>query len=113
MSLESVRAFLAEKAPDVTIVELGRASSTMTLSAEWNIAPAQIAKTLALKVGDRNLLVVACGDSRLDRKKVRSALQGHPRMLPPEEVEASPGTLSAECARSAWPRLCPCTSMPG
>lgn len=91
MSLESVRAFLAEKAADVTIVELARASSTMTLSAEWNIVPSQIAKTLALKVGDSNLLLVACGDSRLDRKKFRSALGGDPRMLPPEEVEALTG----------------------
>ena len=47
MSLESVREFLAENAPDVVIVELGRASSTRTLSAQWNIAHAQITKTLA------------------------------------------------------------------
>jgi prolyl-tRNA editing enzyme YbaK/EbsC (Cys-tRNA(Pro) deacylase) len=91
MSLESVRAFLAEKAPDVAIVELGRSSSTMTLSAEWNIAPAQIAKTLALKVGDRSLLLVACGDSRLDSRKVKAELGGKARMLPPEEVTAITG----------------------
>ena len=91
MSLESVRAFLAENAPDVTILELARASATMTLSAEWNIAPARIAKTLALKVGNRNVLLVACGDSRLDRKKVRSELGGELRMLPPDEVEALTG----------------------
>ena len=91
MSLETVRAFLADKAPDVKIVELEIASSTMTLSAEWNILPAQIAKTLALKVRDRNLLLVTCGDSRLDRKKVRSTLGGDPRMLPSEEVEALTG----------------------
>ena len=91
MSLESVREFLAENAPDVVIVELGRASSTRTLSAQWNIAPAQITKTLALKVGDRSLLLVACGDSRLDRKKIKSELGGSPRMLPPEEVTALTG----------------------
>jgi prolyl-tRNA editing enzyme YbaK/EbsC (Cys-tRNA(Pro) deacylase) len=91
MSLETVRAFLAERAPDVTIVELGRSSSTMTLSAEWNLAPAQIAKTLTLKVGDRNLLLVACGDSRVDAKKARSALGGKARMLPAEEAAALTG----------------------
>jgi len=91
MSLESVRAFLAERAPEVTIVELASSSSTMTLSAEWNIAPAQIAKTLSLRVGERNLLVVACGDSRLDNKKVKAELGGKARMLPAEEATALTG----------------------
>jgi prolyl-tRNA editing enzyme YbaK/EbsC (Cys-tRNA(Pro) deacylase) len=89
--MESVRAFLAEKAPDVTIIELERSSSTMTLSAAWNIAPAQIAKTLTLKVGDRNVVLVACGDSRLDNRKVRSELGGKARMLPPEQAAALTG----------------------
>ena len=68
MSLESVRSFIAEHAPDVDIVALDRSSETRTLSAAWNVAPAQIAKTLTLKVGERAVLVVACGDSRLDNK---------------------------------------------
>jgi prolyl-tRNA editing enzyme YbaK/EbsC (Cys-tRNA(Pro) deacylase) len=91
MSLESVRAFLAETAPDVSIVELGTSSSTMTLSAEWNIAPAQIAKTLSLRVGERNLLLVACGDSRLDNRKIKSVFGGKARMLPAEEAAALTG----------------------
>ena len=91
MSLDSVRAFLAEAAPDVKIVELERSSSTMTLSAAWNVVPAQIAKTLSLRVGDRNLLLVACGDSRLDNKKAKSQLGGKARMLPAEEATALTG----------------------
>ena len=31
--------------------------------------PAQIAKTLSLRVGDRYLLVITRGDARLDNKK--------------------------------------------
>lgn len=91
MSIESVRAFLAERAPDVTIVELARSSATATLAAEWNIKPAQIAKTLSLRVGERNLLLVTCGDSRLDNRKVKAALGGKARMLPPEEAAAMTG----------------------
>jgi prolyl-tRNA editing enzyme YbaK/EbsC (Cys-tRNA(Pro) deacylase) len=91
MSIESVRAFLAEKAPDVTIVELQASSATMTLAALWNIKPAQIAKTLSLRVGERNLLLVACGDSRLDNKKVKAVLGGKARMLPAEEAAALTG----------------------
>ena len=91
MSLESVRAFLAERAPDVAIVELESSSSTSTLSAAWDIAPAQIAKTLALRVGERRLLLVACGDSRLDNRKVRSELGGSAKMLRPEEAASLTG----------------------
>jgi prolyl-tRNA editing enzyme YbaK/EbsC (Cys-tRNA(Pro) deacylase) len=91
MSLESVRAFLAEAAPDVEIVELERSSSTMTLSAAWNVAPAQIAKTLSLRVGERSVLLVACGDSRLDNQKAKAQLGGKARMLPAEEATALTG----------------------
>lgn len=91
MSLESVRAFLAENAPDIAIVELGTSSQTMTLSAAWGLKPAQIAKALALRVGDRNLLLMACGDSRLDNKKAKSVFGGKAKMLPPEEAAAITG----------------------
>jgi prolyl-tRNA editing enzyme YbaK/EbsC (Cys-tRNA(Pro) deacylase) len=91
MSLESVRAFLSERAPDVTIVELPQASSTTTLSAAWEIAPAQIAKTLSLRVGDRSLLLVACGDSRLDNRKAQAVFGGKTRMLPAEDAAALTG----------------------
>ena len=91
MSLDSVRAFLAEKAPDIAIVELTRSSATMTLSAEWNIKPAQIAKALSLRIGERNVLLMTCGDSRLDNKKVKAALGGKARMLPPDEATAVTG----------------------
>jgi prolyl-tRNA editing enzyme YbaK/EbsC (Cys-tRNA(Pro) deacylase) len=91
MSLESVRTFLLERAPDVTIFELPQASSTLTLSAAWEIAPAQIAKTLSLRVGDRRLLVVACGDSRVDNRKAQAVFGGKTRMLPPEDAAALTG----------------------
>jgi len=91
MSLQTVRAFLAEHAPDVEIVPLDFNSETMTMSAAWNIEPAQVAKALTLKVGDRNVLVVACGDSRLDNQKLKAALGGRARMLPADEAAALTG----------------------
>lgn len=91
MSLDSVRAFLAGNAPDIVIEELARSSATMTLSAEWNIKPAQIAKALSLRVGDRNVLLMTCGDSRLDNRKIKAALGGKARLLPPDEAAAITG----------------------
>jgi prolyl-tRNA editing enzyme YbaK/EbsC (Cys-tRNA(Pro) deacylase) len=91
MSVESVRAFLATKAPDVEIVPLEFGSETMRLSAAWNIAPAQIAKTLTMRVGERTVLVVATGDSRLDNHKLKAALGGRARMLPADDAAALTG----------------------
>ena len=47
MSLESVRAFFAEKAPDISVIESQMSSATVTLAAEaYGVEPARIAKTL-------------------------------------------------------------------
>ena len=92
MSLESVRAFLAIRAPDIVIVELDGSTATVALAAEGHgVEPAQIAKTLSLRVRDRNLLLVTRGDARLDNKKAKAAFGGKPRMLAPEEVVAITG----------------------
>ena len=91
MSLESVRAFLSQHAPDVEVVELDRSSETNFLAAAWGVKPAQIAKALTLRVDGRNILLMACGDSRLDNKKVKSALGGKAKMLPPEEAASLTG----------------------
>ena len=50
------------------------------------VEPAQIAKTLSLKVRDRTLLVVTCGDARLNNQKVKAAFGGKATMLPADEV---------------------------
>ena len=87
MSLESVRAFFAEKAPDITVIESTQSSATVTLAAEaYGVAPARIAKTLALRIGERVVLIVASGTSRMDNKKVKALFGGKPKMLGLEEV---------------------------
>jgi prolyl-tRNA editing enzyme YbaK/EbsC (Cys-tRNA(Pro) deacylase) len=87
MSLESVRAFLANHAPDIAIVELDGSTATVALAAAGHgVQPAQIAKTLSLRVRERNLLVVTSGD-----KKAKAAFGGKPRMLTAEEVVAITG----------------------
>jgi prolyl-tRNA editing enzyme YbaK/EbsC (Cys-tRNA(Pro) deacylase) len=92
MSLDSVRAFFAEHAPDIAVVETAESSATVALAAAAHgVEPARIAKTLSLRVGERVVLVVARGDARLDNRKARAALGGKPRMLDAEEVVALTG----------------------
>jgi prolyl-tRNA editing enzyme YbaK/EbsC (Cys-tRNA(Pro) deacylase) len=87
MSLQSVRAFFAEKAPDIPVMESPISSATVALAAEaYGVEPGMIAKTLSLRVGERVILIVAAGTSRMDNKKVKAQFGGKPKMLGLEEV---------------------------
>jgi len=87
MSLESVRLFLETHAPDMAIIESDTSTATVAeAAATHGVAPAQIAKTLAFRVDDTVMLLVARGDARLDNRKVKAALGGRMRMLDRAEV---------------------------
>ncbi|MBX4862156.1 YbaK/EbsC family protein [Rhizobium sophorae] len=87
MSLESVRAFLHAHAPDIEIIETAESSSTVALAAEAHgVEPAQIAKTICLRVGEQMMLVVAGGTARLDNRKFKDTFGAKGRMLDAEEV---------------------------
>ena len=84
MSIESVRAFFAEKAPDITVIESSVSSATVMLAAQaYGVEPGRIAKTLSLRIGERVVLIVASGTSRMDNKKAKLRFGGnqfsHPR----------------------------------
>lgn len=92
MSLESVRAWFAEHAPDIAIITQAASTATVAEAAETlGVLPGQIAKTLSIRINDTAMLVVTRGDARLDNRKTRDALGGRPRMLGAEEVEALTG----------------------
>lgn len=92
MSAESVIAFLAEKAPDLAIIDQGASTATVIeAAAALGVEPARIAKTLSLRAGEQVVLVCARGDARLHNGKARAALGAKPRMLGADEVEAITG----------------------
>jgi prolyl-tRNA editing enzyme YbaK/EbsC (Cys-tRNA(Pro) deacylase) len=87
MSLETVKAFFAENAPDISVIESEKSSATVVLAAEaYGVEPARIAKTLSLRVGERVVLIVTSGTARMDNKKVKALFGGKPKMLGLEEV---------------------------
>ncbi|SFZ85714.1 Cys-tRNA(Pro) deacylase, prolyl-tRNA editing enzyme YbaK/EbsC [Devosia enhydra] len=89
MSLETVRADLARRAPDLAVMVTGESTATVALAAAVHgVEPGQIAKTLCIRVGETVLLLVTRGDARLDNQKAKAAFGGRPRMLGAEEVEA-------------------------
>jgi prolyl-tRNA editing enzyme YbaK/EbsC (Cys-tRNA(Pro) deacylase) len=87
MSLESVRAFFAEKAPDVIVIESSVSSATVVLAAQaYGVEPGRIAKTLSLRIGERVVLIMASGTARMDNKKLKALFGGKPKMLGLDEV---------------------------
>lgn len=87
MTLASVKADLAARAPDLAVIVTEASTATVQLAAEvHDCAPGQIAKTLAVRVGDREFLLVTRGDARLSNQKAKAAFGGRPRMLGPEDV---------------------------
>jgi len=92
MTVEAARAFLAQHAPDLEVVELEGSTATVELAARGHgVSPAQIAKTLSLRIKDRALLIVTCGDARLNNRKIKDVLGGKPRMLGADEVASLTG----------------------
>ena len=92
MSLASVRAFFAERAPDIAVIELDVSTATVAeAAAAYGVEPGQIAKTLSLQAGDRTVLLVTAGDARLDNAKAKAAFGGKVKMLDLAEVEGVTG----------------------
>jgi prolyl-tRNA editing enzyme YbaK/EbsC (Cys-tRNA(Pro) deacylase) len=92
MTVETVRAFLATHAPDIEILETQASTATVDMAARGHgVQPAQIAKTLSLRIKDRALLIVASGTARLNNRKIKDVLGGKPRMLTAGEVASMTG----------------------
>ncbi len=90
MSLESVKAFFAAKAPDVRVLEAESSTATVALAAAVHgVEPGQIAKTLALSLEGAPIVIVARGDARLDNKKYRARFGAKAKMLDAEGALAA------------------------
>lgn len=92
MSAESVRAWLAEHAPDLPIITVEGGTATVDTAARaLGVEPGRIAKTLAVRAGEHLFLLCTRGDARLDNRKCKDEFGARPRMLWPEETLAVTG----------------------
>jgi prolyl-tRNA editing enzyme YbaK/EbsC (Cys-tRNA(Pro) deacylase) len=99
MSLASVRAFLAERAPDIEILEATTSTATVALAAAAHgVEPARIAKTLSLRLGGEAILIVMGGEARLDNRKYKDRFAAKAKMLDAAEVlEATSHPVGGVC----------------
>ena len=87
MSLESVKNFLKENDLNFDIFEMQESTATVELAAKAHgVAPELIAKTIAVKLKDRNILIVAKGDAKIDNRKYKDVFKTKCTMLKYDEV---------------------------
>jgi prolyl-tRNA editing enzyme YbaK/EbsC (Cys-tRNA(Pro) deacylase) len=87
VSLESVRAWLREYAPDLRLIEVEESTATVDTAARaLGVEPGRIAKTLAVRAGDHLFLLCTRGDARLDNRKCKDEFNARPRMLGADET---------------------------
>ena len=87
MSAESVRAWLAEHASHLRLIEVEESTATVETAARaLGVEPARIAKTLAVRAGELTFLLCTRGDARLDNRKCKDEFGARPRMLGAEET---------------------------
>ncbi|UUR08624.1 YbaK/EbsC family protein [Sphingomonas glaciei] len=92
MSAESVKTWAAQHAPELRLIEAHGSTATVAdAAATLGVEPGRIAKTIALRVGKRILLLVTRGDARLDNLKCKATFGGRIRMLGPDETLAVTG----------------------
>lgn len=87
MSVDSVRNYLKQFDLDSKVEEFQVSSATVELAAQAaGVEPAMIAKTLSFKVEDHAVLIVTCGDTKVDNQKYKAFFGTKAKMLTPEEV---------------------------
>ena len=92
MSLDSVRAWLAEHAPDLPLIKVAQSTATVETAARaLGVEPGRIAKTLAVRV--RRHRVPARRPRRRPprQRQDQGPVSARPRMLGPEETLALTG----------------------
>ena len=87
MSVEKVRAYFARFGMEDRVNELPQSSATVDLAAAaLGVEPGRIAKTLSFLVGERPILVVAAGDTKIDNARYKARFGAKAKMLTPEQA---------------------------
>lgn len=87
MSLESVKKQFEEEKLGLKVMEMGQSTATVELAAEAiGVEPGQIAKTMALALKDKNILIVSKGDAKIDNRKYKEYFKTKAKMISGDEV---------------------------
>ena len=87
MSIEKVKEYFKKINMEDRILEFDVSSATVELAANAvGCKPQRIAKTLSFKVGEKSILIVTAGDTKVDNPKYKSKFGVKAKMLSREEL---------------------------
>ncbi len=87
MSIEKVREYFRSVGIEDRIMEFPVSSATVELAAQaLGTEGKRIAKSLSFLVGDKAVIIVTAGDTRIDNKKFKAFFGVKAKMLAPEQV---------------------------
>lgn len=87
MALQDVKKFFEDNNLKYEIFELDESTATVELAAKAHgVEPELIAKTMAVRLKDRNILIVTKGDARIDNRKYKDTFKTKCKMLKLDEV---------------------------
>lgn len=88
MAIDKVKEYFKQFDMEDRIIEFSVSSKTVELAAKvLNCEPCRIAKTISFAAGDKVILVVAAGDTKIDNAKYKSHFGVKAKMLNFDEVE--------------------------
>lgn len=87
MAIEKVKQYFNKWNMADKILELDASSATVELAAQAvGCEPKRIAKTLSFMVGEKPILIVAAGDTKIDNQKYKAQFSAKAKMLTPDEA---------------------------
>lgn len=92
MTIASVKRQIEEDGLDLKVLELNESTATVELAASvLGVEPARIAKTMALRLKERDVLVVAKGDVKIDNRKFKDYFNEKPKFIGADDLMEATG----------------------
>lgn len=92
MTVESVRKNIEEAGYNLEIVEFDSSTATVELAAKTlGVEPARIAKTMAIRLKERDILILSKGDVKIDNRKFKDYFKEKARFIKPEDIMEATG----------------------
>ena len=92
MSIESVKKQFMEEDLPLEVIEMDTSTATVELAANaLGVEPARIAKTMAFRLKEKDILILAKGDVKVDNRKFKDYFKGKVRFISIEDLEEATG----------------------
>lgn len=87
MSVERVKEYFRQYGMEDRVLEFTESSATVELAAKAvGTEPARIAKSISFLVGDKAILIITAGDTKIDNHAFKDKFGVKAKMLTPEQV---------------------------